>query len=260
MLRTSRPTRRYRGSFPSDRCNRCVWKFGAALTAMILGIAGPASIPFAAAFERPIVLTQLPVGTEAERTASSSGRMCPNDYGDGARIVVLSSQMSLRVLFEGFHSACDPEVSFDGKHLLFAGKKTAQDRWAIYEMAVDGSDVRQITHSDEHCRSPGYLSDFYQISDESVAWRQISFVSSRPGELNEYGPAAATSLYSCKLDGTGVHRLTYNLSSDSTPHLMWDGRLVYGSWQRRTLEHKLAGRMVLLGIHVDGTDSTPSGG
>ena len=82
-------------------------------------------------------------------------------------------------------------------------------------------------------------------------------MSSRSGELNEYGPAAATSLYSCKLDGTGVHRLTYNLSSDSTPHLMWDGRLVYGSWQRRTLEHGLAGRVVLLGIHVDGTDGAP---
>jgi hypothetical protein len=38
---------------------------------------------------------------------------------------------------------------------------------------------------------------------------------------------------------------------------MWDGRLVNASWQRRTLEHGLLGRTVLLGTNLEGTDPEP---
>ena len=160
-------------------------------------------------------------------------------------------------LAESFHSVCDPDVSFDGKRLLLAGKKTAQDNWNIYEIGVDGSGLRQITQGMGDCRSPSYQSAFYQISDANEAWYQITFLCSRAGELNESGSAPATALYSCRLDGTGVRRLTFNLSSDYDPHLMWDGRLVYASWQRRTLEHGLLGRVVLLETNLDGTDPAP---
>ncbi len=54
-----------------------------------------------------------------------------------------------------------------------------------------------------------------------------------------------------------VNRLTFNLSSDRDPELTWDGRLIYASWQRRTLNHGATGRVVLLGINVDGTDAAP---
>jgi hypothetical protein len=54
-----------------------------------------------------------------------------------------------------------------------------------------------------------------------------------------------------------VRRLTFNLSSDYDPHLLWDGRLVYASWQRRTLEYGPLGRVVLLETNLDGTDPAP---
>ena len=122
---------------------------------------------------------------------------------------------------------------------------------------MDGSGLRQITQGIGDCRSPSYQSAFYQISDANEAWYQITFVCSRAAELNESGSAPATALYSCRLDGTDVRRLTFNLSSDYDPHLMWDGRLVYASWQRRTLEHGLQGRVVLLGANLEGTDPEP---
>lgn len=69
------------------------------------------------------------------------------DYGVGARLLMISATGATRILGEGFHSACDQAVSFDGPHLLFAGKKTPADSWDIYEMALDDSSVRRITKS-----------------------------------------------------------------------------------------------------------------
>ena len=148
-------------------------------------------------------------------------------------------------------------MHFDGTRLLFSGKRTPDDDWNIYEMSIDGSGLRQITRGLGDCRDPSYQSDYYQISDENEAWRQITFVNIREGERSEFGSASGTSLHSCRLDGTQVNRLTFNLSSDRDPELTWDGRLVYASWQRRTLKHGVTGRVVLLGINVDGTDAGP---
>lgn len=99
-------------------------------------------------------------------------------------------------------------------------------------------------------------SSHYQIS-ENDPWYQITFVRLDRGARNEFGTAAARSLWSCKLDGTLVRRLTYNLSSDFDPTIMWDDRLLYATWQRRNLDHGTAGRISLFGVNTDGTDYAP---
>ena len=48
----------------------------------------------------------------------------------------------------------------------------------------------------------------------------------RVGERNEAGVAPNTSLWSCKTDGTALHRLTFNLSNDADPAILPDGRIV----------------------------------
>ncbi len=175
---------------------------------------------------------------------------------DRGRIVRLSPDGTIQVLTATFHSACDPDVSFDGTRCLFAAKRTAEDDWNIYEMTVDGSRFRQITRSRGDCRSPRYQSSFYQISEEEP-WYQILFVGSDPRGLNETGTAVATAIYSCKLDGSLVRRVTFNLSSDFDPSIMWDGRLLYSTWQRRTLQRGDRGRIVLLDANPEGTDYAP---
>ncbi len=235
---------------------------GYRLTISLFLFGGLASTIESAEIARPqglptLVVTRLPVGTEAEQAPSASGGMLPNDWGPGAQIVLLRAGDSPRILTAQFASACDPSMHFDGTRLLFSGKRTADDDWNIYEISIDGSGLRQITRGLGDCRDPSYQSDYYQISDEDEAWRQITFVNIRAGERNEFGSASGTSLHSCRLDGTQVNRLTFNLSSDRDPELTWDGRLVYASWQRRTLKYGATGRVVLLGINVDGTDAGP---
>jgi hypothetical protein len=217
----------------------------------------PLPLAPAAAFEHPIVVTELPAAAEGGANTDRPSELLRASYGEGGRLVVVNPDGTKRALVESFHSVCDPDVSFDGKRLLLAGKKTAQDNWDIYEIGVDGSGLRQITRGMGDCRSPSYQSAFYQISDANEAWYQVTFLSSRADAVNEAGSAPATALYSCRLDGAGVRRLTFNLSSDFDPYLMGDGRLVYASWQRRTLEHGLLGRVVLLETNLDGTDPAP---
>jgi hypothetical protein len=174
------------------------------------------------------------------------------DYGDRARLLIVLPDSSTRVISQSFHSACDPEISFDASHILFAGKKTPSDNWNIFEMAIDGTNVRQVTRDIGDCRSPCYQATLYTIVSPKP-WYQVTFVSS-DGYLNEYGGTTATNLYSCKLDGSAVRRLTYNLSSDVDPFIMPDGRLLFANWQRFMLNRGLRGRIALFAVNIDGTD------
>ena len=203
--------------------------------------------------EHPIVLTQLPLATEAQAKGPRADGMLRADYGDEGRLILLQPDSSIRVLSPGFHSACDPAVSFDGTHILFAGKKTALDNWQIFEMAVEGLNVRQVTHGTADHRNPIYQPTFYTIVSPKP-WYQITFVKAEKGARNEVGAAPATNLYSCKVDGSALRRLTYNLSSDMDPFIMPDGRLLLASWQRSSLNRGPLGRISLFGVNIDGTD------
>jgi hypothetical protein len=83
---------------------------------------------------------------------------------------------------------------------------------------------------------------------------QVTFVGFEKGVLNETGVMSAASLYSCKLDGTALWRLTFNLSSDMDPLIMQDGRLLFASFQRAGLDRGPVGRIALYGVNIDGTD------
>ena len=181
----------------------------------------------------PIVFTQSPVSASAGEDQAPS------------RIVRLEPDGSLRVLSRGFHAARDPEVSFDGERILFAGKRAPEDRWQIYEMKADGSEVRRITSEPMDCRRPIYQSYFYVITADRP-WRQISFVGVQPGH--------APALYSTRLDGTALRRLTFNPYGAGDPFLMPDGRMVFWSRQMHRQEPGPQARAPLFGVNVDGTD------
>lgn len=205
-----------------------------------------------APLEHPLVVTQLPAGG----SKVTAGGMLRADFGEGARLVLVAVDGTTRVLSEGLHSACDAALSFEGDRLLFAGKRAAEDAWNIFEMTVDGSEVRQITRGLGDCRSPGYQSSLYTLRPVGVPSEpeyHLTFVAG-VGTLNEYGGSEARGLYSCKFDGSTVRQLTYNLSSDFDPCILPDGRLVFASWQRSRLERGVEGTIGLFGLNIDGSD------
>jgi len=208
------------------------------------------------ALEHAIVVTQLPAGTAAEKRGPAVGGMLRADYGDGGRLIIVNPDLSIETVSQGFQSACDPKISFDGSRIVFAGKRKTADGWDIFEMDIDGSNLRQITSGPRDFRSPGYQSSLYTLKPVGVPSEpeyHLTFVACT-GAMNEYGGSPATSLYSCKLDGSAIRRLTHNLSSDMDPFIQSDGRLLFAHWQRSGLNHGLLGRVALFGVNIDGTD------
>ena len=151
-----------------------------------------------------------------------------------------------RVLSKEFHSACDPDVSIDATRVLFAGKKKADDPWAIYELTLDSMSIRQVTKDRRDCRSPRYEGPLFTL-DAPKPWHELAFVATEPGILNESGSGPLTSLNSCHLDGSSVNRLTYSLSSPQDPCLLPDGRLLFVNRRHPRPE--------LFAVNIDGTDN-----
>jgi hypothetical protein len=205
----------------------------------------------------PIVFCQLPVEETVGLGPRADG-VLRADYGNGGRLIVLEPDGSSRILIPDFHSACDPEVSFDGGRILFAGKRQPTDPWNIWEIEADGSDLRQVTDEIDDCRAPIYLSTFYTITS-AEPWYTILFVRD-DGVLNEEGSAPSTSLYTVRLDGSELHRITFNLSNETDPFLMVDGLVLFAGWQNRVRDGWPRGRVSLFGVHTDGIDYSLFGG
>jgi hypothetical protein len=202
----------------------------------------------------PMVVAQVPAGALAS-DALGGGSLRAEGLGEGGRLALVSPAGVPRVLTADFASAADPEVSFDGKSILFAGKKTVADPWCVWEMKADGTGARQVTCGEAGARQPVYQSTIYTITPKSVeGWVQVAFVGENKGERNEAGVAANTSLWSCKTDGSALRRLTYSLSNDLDPVVLPDGRMVYAGWLRSSAKGGPNGRVPLLGVNEDGTD------
>ena len=211
--------------------------------------AGPVARPAAAA----MVVAQVPASA---LPSDGGGSLRALSLGEGGRLVLVSPSGKARVLTRGFASAADPEVSFDGKTVLFAGRKAQGDPWCVWEMPLaDTGAVRKVTCGSSGARQPVYQSTIYTITPKSVEpWVQVAFVGENPGERNEAGSAANTSLWSCRTDGSALRRLTYNLSNDVDPVILPDGRMVYAGWLRTSEKGGPEGRVPLLGVNLDGTD------
>jgi hypothetical protein len=204
-----------------------------------------------------LIVTQLPPASN-QQTAPTLQRQASAanwflDFGQRARLVKVYPNASVEELSRDFHSACDPSISFDASHILFAGKRMPDDNWNIYEMEIDSSNVRQITNGIGNCRSPSYQATLYTIVS-TEPWYQLTFVCMENGTSHEYGAGMTTNLYSCKLDGSEVRRLTFNLSDNMDPFIMYDGRLLFASRHRSVLNPELSERISLFGINIDGAD------
>lgn len=76
----------------------------------------------------------------------------------GAQLQVLEGDRP-RALVPGFAASADAAVSFDGKRVLFSGKRKAGEPWQVWEVAVSGGVPRRITSVAEDSIRPFYLPD-----------------------------------------------------------------------------------------------------
>jgi len=142
-----------------------------------------------------------------------------------------------------FASAMQPDLSYDGRKIIFTARETLkdEDKWAIYEMNVDGSGLRQVTKGLNDCLDPYYLPS-----------GRILF-SCMQDFRDEYDRDYPPLLHSCKPDGSGVDQLSFNLSSDTAGIVLADGRVLFTSWQHHGDHEGVAGNFAICTVMPDGT-------
>lgn len=179
----------------------------------LLAVAGCAPSAGGRAAGLMFVVTQVPAGSGGLRKASRldlDGR-----YPLGSRVALVFAGArpgDVRVLSAGLASAGAPAVSPDGRRVLFAGRESAESRWAIFEVnlrAVWGR-PRKAADLGMDCADPAYL-----------AGEGIVFSCG-----HKRGP---WSLYSASLKTGGVERITFGPGDAFDPAPLRDGRLLF-SW------------------------------
>lgn len=146
------------------------------------------------------------------------------------------SNKSVKVLTGDYYSACSPEVSCDGKHLLFAGQLKQNEPWQIWEMDLTNLKARQVTFSKNNCIDPAYLP-------------LGGFVFT--GFLPDDSVKSGYSLFTGNLDGSDIKRITFNPHTYCTASVLQDGRILSNS--RKVYPEQ--GNALLLVMRPDGTKS-----
>lgn len=156
-----------------------------------------------------IILTESPdISRSPDYSDGSEWRYLP-----GARIIAVNagSPGKTIVLTEAFSSACFPEISYDGKCMLFTGRKNENDPWQIWEINLGNLKDRKITPFDENCTDPVYLPG-----------NRMAF--SRQTVNDTVGNAHC--IFTCRLDGSEVQQITFSPASSFANTVLKDGRIL----------------------------------
>jgi hypothetical protein len=202
----------------------------------------------------------------AGRSLPGAGPFARFTIASPGRLLVRESSGHIRALVDGAQPEGNPfrlvdvnapDVSYDGQRIVFAGVPEAQydadDRgrlanpgaWRLYVINVDGTGLRQLTHSDRDVDlsrlGPRAAADFAVYDDTDPAWLpdgRVVFSSTRWPAYGQYSSAHATQLFVVRADGTGMHRITSERSGADRPLVdPLTGRIVYSRWWRN---HRLA--------------------
>ncbi|KPJ96931.1 MAG: hypothetical protein AMS20_17830 [Gemmatimonas sp. SG8_28] len=129
----------------------------------------PASIGLDVGREHPLsnelVVVQVPASARPDSGGSTRLDGPLDRYVDGARIVRVDPGGGVAVLTPEFIGALDPDVSFDGQTVVFAGKRDAADSWQIWTMNADGSGKRQITRGPAQSVAPVFAGARFYLDD-----------------------------------------------------------------------------------------------
>ncbi|MGA7522178.1 MAG: hypothetical protein WBW84_06830 [Acidobacteriaceae bacterium] len=126
----------------------------------------------------------------------------------GAELMVLHAGQ-VEPLVTGFAASADANVSFDGKTVLFAGKKNVGDPWQIWEMALEGSAPRLVYGGRTDAIRPLWMPEGRVVFAERGA--------------DGFG------LVTAALDGGAPMRLSYLPGNLIPDDVLQDGRVLFES-------------------------------
>jgi len=136
-----------------------------------------------------------------------------------------------------------PEISWDGRQVIFTRRAQDDPWWHVWRMNVDGGGLEQLTFGPYHHIQPAFLAD-----------GRIIFASSRVGIRDEYHGYPCTSLHVMNRDGSDMHLIATNIGRDNEPALLPDGRIVFSRLEVFYSRNKT--ELTLHAVRADGTMDT----
>ena len=120
-----------------------------------------------------------------------------------------------------------PDLSFDGRQILFAyteckpGRWDPQTSWHLFKVNADGTGLTQLTDGPWNDFDPCWLPN-----------GRVAFVSERRGGFGRcHGrPVPTYTLHGMPADGSDIATLSFHETNEWQPSVANDGRLVYTRW------------------------------
>jgi len=145
----------------------------------------------------------------------------------GARLMVLDglsphgvpTQLMPKAPLHG--SFWRPDVSFDGRRVLFCFKPHNEKSFHLYEIHADGTGLRQLTDGPYDDLDPIYLPDGHIMF---CTTRGNAYVRCMP-------PTNAYMLARCDGDGRNIYLVSPNVEPEYLPAVASDGRVMYTRWE-----------------------------
>ena len=124
-------------------------------------------------------------------------------------------------------------------------KPPAGQDYDLYEVDVDGQNLRQVTSDPDNDCEPFYLPN-----------GQIGFTSDRTEQIVMCGSNIhVASLFTMNADGSNARQLGFNVFNEFNPSILPDGRIIYDRWEYN--ERSVTSLHDLFTIHPDGTQVAP---
>ncbi len=135
----------------------------------------------------------------------------------------------------------DPELSFDGKKIIFSMRKNRDDFYHLYEMNVDGSGLKQLTFAEGISDiDPLYLPD-----------GGIVFSSTRQPKYCMCNRHIMCNLYRMEADGANITQIGVSTLFEGHSSLLSDGRILYDRWEY--VDRNFGDAQGLWTVNPDGT-------
>jgi len=164
-------------------------------------------------------------GSHYAYTEGQSDAQRERHFRAGTALCVLEldgTHATTRVLIEDDRGVIrDPDVSFDGRRILFAWKKSdREDDYHLYEMDAESGDVRQLTGGLGFADYEGcYLPD-----------GNIVFNSTRCVQTVDCWWTEVSNLFLCDGDGKYLRQVSFDQVHTNYPTVTCDGRVIYTRW------------------------------
>lgn len=156
-------------------------------------------------------------------TLFQTGEINTASFKVGAALKALNTESGeVRVIFETKEGSLrDPEVSFDGKKIIFSLRESIESDYRIAEINADGTGFSWLTNA----RGVSDIDPLY-LPDGGVM-----FSSSRETKYCMCNRHIMANLFRMDGDGANINQLGYSTLFEGHAALLNDGRIVYDRWE-----------------------------